>query len=109
MKKRKRRRKHKWDERFATRALLVIAITTAIFIAAQYVSFLITRQEQTVLIQYYFTVVGIECGGMLLKRVMEVITARISKKEKLPTPTEGTTDSTVDLPIVTNDETGGVG
>lgn len=99
----------KWDEHFATRALLVIAITTAIFTAAQYVSFLITRQEQTVLIQYYFTVVGIECGGMLLKRIMEVITARIRKKEKLNPPPEGTTDSAVELPTVTNDETGGVG
>ena len=99
----------KWNEHFATRALLIIAITTAIFTAAQYVSFLITRQEQTVLIQYYFTVVGIECGGMLLKRVMEVITARIRKKEKLDTPPEGTTDSAVDLPIVTTDETGGAG
>lgn len=99
----------KWNEHFATRALLVIAVTTAIFTAAQYVSFLITRQEQTVLIQYYFTVVGIECGGMLLKRVMEVVIARISKKEKLNISPEGTTDSTVELPAVTNDETGGVG
>lgn len=102
-------KKPKWNEHFATRVLLIIAITTAIFTAAQYISFLITQQEQTVLIQYYFTVVGIECGGMLLKRVMEVITARIRKKEQLDTPPEGTTNSTVELPIVTNDETGGVG
>ena len=57
MKKGKRQKRHKWDERFATRALTVIAITTGIFLAAQYISFLITRMEQTVLIQYYFTVV----------------------------------------------------
>ena len=72
MKKGKRQKRHKWDERFATRALTVIAITTGVFLAAQYISFLITRMEQTVLIQYYFTVVGLECGGMLLKRILEV-------------------------------------
>ena len=73
MKKGKRQKRHKWDERFATRALTVIAITTGVFLAAQYISFLITRMEQTVLIQYYFTVVGLECGGMLLKRILEVV------------------------------------
>ena len=40
-----KRRFFKADERFATKAVIVIAITTAAFIVAQYVSFLITRQE----------------------------------------------------------------
>lgn len=90
MKKGKRQKRHKWDERFATRALTVIAITTGIFLAAQYISFLITRMEQTVLIQYYFTVVGLECGGMLLKRILEVVVARLRKKNSWTSRTAGT-------------------
>ena len=111
MKKGKRQKRHKWDERFATRALTVIAITTGVFLAAQYISFLMTRMEQTVLIQYYFTVVGLECGGMLLKRIMEVVVARIKKKEKLDIPDSGNTDSTANLPAETTncDDIGGVG
>lgn len=111
MKKGKRQKRHKWDERFATRALTVIAITTGVFLAAQYISFLITRMEQTVLIQYYFTVVGLECGGMLLKRIMEVVVARIKKKEQLDVPENGNTDSTANLPAETTnyDDIGGVG
>lgn len=71
------------DERFATKAVVIIGVTTAIFIIMQYISFLITQQEQTALIEYYFTAVVIECGAMMLKRVAEVIVARIKKKEKL--------------------------
>ena len=111
MKKGKRQKRHKWDARFATRALPVIAITTGVFLAAQYISFLITRMEQTVLIQYYFTVVGLECGGMLLKRILEVVVARIKKKEQLDIPNSGNTDSTANLPAETTnyDDIGGVG
>ena len=111
MKKGKRQKRHKWDARFATRALTVIAITTGVFLAAQYISFLITRMEQTVLIQYYFTVVGLECGGMLLKRIMEVVVARIKKKEQLDVPDSGNADSTANLPAETTnyDDIGGVG
>lgn len=111
MKKGKRQKRHKWDGRFATRALTVIAITTGVFLAAQYISFLITRMEQTVLIQYYFTVVGLECGGMLLKRIMEVVVARVKKKEQLDIPDSGNTDSTANLPAETTnyDDIGGVG
>lgn len=106
----KRKKGHKWDERFATRALIVIAITTGIFLAAQYVSFLITQIEQTVLIQYYFTVVGLECGGLLLKRMLEVVAGRIKKKEKLDIPDTGDTDHAAELPAVPyDDETGGYG
>ena len=111
MKKGQRQKRHKWNERFATRALTVIAITTGVFLAAQYISFLITRMEQTVLIQYYFTVVGLECGGMLLKRILEVVVARIKKKEQLDIPDSGNIDSTANLPAETTnyDDIGGVG
>lgn len=77
------RKNGKADERFATKAVIVIAITTAAFIVAQYVSFLITRQEQTVLIEWYFRAVVIECGAMMMKRLAEVIVGRIKKKEKI--------------------------
>lgn len=78
-----KRRFFKADERFATKAVIVIAITTAAFIVAQYVSFLVTRQEQTVLIEWYFRAVVIECGAMMMKRLAEVIVGRIKKKEKI--------------------------
>lgn len=110
MRKGKRQKRNKWDERFATRALTVIAVTTGVFLAAQYISFLITRIEQTVLIQYYFTVVGLECGGMLLKRILEVVVARIKKTEQLDIPKTGDTNNAAELSAVTTDDTtGGVG
>lgn len=86
--KRGKRKAFLVDERFATKAVVIIGITTAIFIIMQYVSFLITQQEQTALIEYYFTAVVIECGAMMLKRVAEVVVARIKKKEKLNTENE---------------------
>ncbi len=70
-------------ERFATRVIGAIGITTAIFIATQYVSFLFTQVEQVTLIEWYFRAVVIECGVLMLKRFMEVIVGRIAKKEKL--------------------------
>lgn len=84
-KRRKRRQSGFANERFATKAVAVIGITTAIFIIMQYASFLITGAEQTTLIEYYFKAVVIECGAMMLKRVVEVAVARIKKKEKLDT------------------------
>lgn len=79
----KRQKKFLADERFATKVIVAIGITTVIFIAAQYVSFLITGIEQTTLITYYFTAVVIECGAMMMKRLAEVIVGRIKKKEKI--------------------------
>ena len=76
------------NERFATKAVVIIGITTAIFIIMQYVSFLITQMEQTTLIQYYFSAVVIECGALMLKRVSEVIVARIKKKEQIEPETD---------------------
>ena len=84
-KKRRRKKTAKLNERFATRVVVLIGITTAIFIAAQYVSFLITGTEQTTLIEKYFDAVVIECGALMLKRIAEVITARVKKKEGLNT------------------------
>ena len=78
-----KRRFFKADERFATKAVIVIAITTGVFIVTQYTSFLITRQEQTILIEWYFRAVVIECGAMMMKRLAEVIIGRIKKKEKI--------------------------
>ena len=75
-------------ERFATKAVIVIAITTAVFVAAQYISFIITRQEQTALIEWYFRAVVIECGVMIMMRVAEVIVGRIKKKENIETESE---------------------
>lgn len=77
-------------ERFATKAVIAIAITTVVFIAAQYVSFLVTQQEQTALIEWYFRAVVIECGAMMAKRVAEVIVGRIKKKENIDTESEDT-------------------
>ena len=78
-----KRRFFKVDERFATKAVIVIAITTAAFVVAQYVSFLITRQEQTVLIEWDFRAVVIECGVMMAKRLAEIVVGRIKKKENI--------------------------
>lgn len=82
------------DERFATKAVVIIGITTAIFIIMQYISFLITGTEQTTLIEYYFKAVVIECGAMMLKRVVEVAVARVKKKEHIST-NENETESEV--------------
>lgn len=70
------------------KTIVAIGVTTAIFIVAQYVSFLITGMEQTTLIQYYFSAVVIECGALMLKRVSEVIVARIKKKEQIEPETD---------------------
>jgi len=72
----------------ATKTIVAIGVTTVIFITAQYVSFLITEIEQTTLIQYYFSAVVIECGALMLKRVSEVIVARIKKKEQIEPETD---------------------
>lgn len=70
-------------ERFATKVLLGIAIATIIFILLQYYSYLKTGMEQSILIEWYFRAVVIELGVMMAKRITEVITARIKKKEDI--------------------------
>lgn len=84
----KRQKKFLANGRFATKTIVAIGVTTVIFITAQYVSFLITEIEQTTLIQYYFSAVVIECGALMLKRVSEVIVARIKKKEQIEPETD---------------------
>lgn len=89
--KKRRRRKKKTSiitERFASQVIIVIGISTAIFIVAQYISFLVTREEQTVLIEKYFQAVVIECGVLMLKRITELIVAKVKKKEGLTTDDE---------------------
>ena len=86
--RRARKRSVKSNTRFASWVLLVIGITTLLFIAAQYFSFLHTGVEQTVLIEQYFTAIVIECGALMLKRITEVAVARIKKKENLNTNEE---------------------
>ena len=99
MKRKRKPETEKNDERFATKAIIAIGISTAVFLIAQYVSFLVTGQEQTTLIEWYFRGVVIECGALMLKRVAEVIVGRIKKEEKIETdedkaetPTFGTED-----------------
>ena len=70
-------------ERLATRVLAVIGAFTAVFIVAQYVSFLITGEDQAILIQWYFRGIVIECGVMMAKRITEVVVGRIKKKEEI--------------------------
>ena len=65
-----RRRK---AQRFAGKALLVIAIWLAVFSAAQMAIFAVTGVEQTQLIESTFAVIGLECGGLLVKRILEKI------------------------------------
>ena len=84
----KRQKKFLANERFATKTIVPIGVTTEIFITPQYVSILITDIEQTTLIQYYFSAVVIECGALMLKRVSEVIVARIKKKEQIEPETD---------------------
>lgn len=63
----------KAQERFATVALKYCAVYFALFSIAQYISFLITGTEQERLIEMTFTVLGVEIGGLLFKRVIEKI------------------------------------
>ena len=37
---------------------------------------------------YYFTAVVIECGALMLKRLSEIIVARVKKKEKIEPETD---------------------
>ena len=84
----KPKKERKTDERFATKVIVVIGISTAVFLVAQYVSFLVTGQEQTTLIEWYFRGIVIECGTLMLKRVAEVIVGRIKKQERIETDKE---------------------
>lgn len=63
--------------RFATKVLIAIAIFLVLFVAVMVWSFIVTGgEEQSQLIDSVFTVVGIECGALMLKRVMEIFLPR---------------------------------
>ncbi|MDR2044162.1 MAG: hypothetical protein LBQ15_07305 [Clostridium sp.] len=57
--------------RFANTVLLIIAVTTLLFVIAQMVSFWHTQIEQTTLITCYFASIVTECAGLLIKRILE--------------------------------------
>lgn len=66
--------------RFATKVLIAIAIFLVLFVAVMVWSFVYTGgEEQSQLIDSVFTVVGIECGALMLKRVMEIFLPRRDK------------------------------
>lgn len=66
--------------RFATKTLICIAVFLVIFTGVQIWSFVHTGgEEQSQLIDSVFTVVGIECGALMLKRVMEIFLPRRDK------------------------------
>lgn len=48
-----------------------MAVLTIIFTIAQYVSFIFTGAEQTTLIERWFTVVALELGLLMLKKLFE--------------------------------------
>jgi purine-cytosine permease-like protein len=60
-------------QRFAERVLLAIAIYLVLFSVAHTVLTAVTGIEQTTLIEQTFMVVGIEAGGLLLKRILEKV------------------------------------
>lgn len=67
--------------RFATKTLICIAGFLVIFTGVQIWSFVHTGgEEQSQLIESVFTVVGLECGGLLLKRIVEKIFSRNDKE-----------------------------
>lgn len=66
--------------RFATKVLIAIAVFLVLFVAVMVWSFIVTGgEEQSQLIDSVFTVVGIECGALMLKRVMEIFLPRRDK------------------------------
>ena len=67
--------------RFATKVLIAIAIFLVLFVAVMVWSFVYTGgEEQSQLIESVFTVLGLECGGLLLKRIVEKIFSRNNKE-----------------------------
>ena len=67
-----------WSQkRFAEKTLICIGVFLLVFTAWNCISFILTDgMEQSQLIESVFTVVGIECGGLLFKRVCDKIFAR---------------------------------
>ena len=57
--------------KFARKSLIWVAVLTVVFTIAQFVSFVLTGVEQTVLIERWFTVVGVEIGLLMLRTVLK--------------------------------------
>lgn len=72
----------KKQKRFATVALAFCAVYLTLFSIAQMVSFWQTGTEQTELINMTFAVIGIECGGLLLKRIAEKVFPKKTNDEE---------------------------
>ena len=70
-------------QRFAPKVLAFIGAYLLLFSAAQYVSYLITGSEQTQLIESTFAVIGLECGGLLFKRIVEKVFRRKEQEEEV--------------------------
>ena len=71
------------SQHFTIKCLIIIFTTVVVFILMQWVSFLVTRQEQAVMVEWFWKVVGFECGAMMLRAIVKIIVARAEKKEKL--------------------------
>ena len=55
---------------------MVVTIWLVVFSVAQMVIFTITGNEQTQLIESTFAVIGLEVGGLLVKRIADKIFGR---------------------------------
>ena len=60
-------------QRYAEKVLLVVGIWLAVFSIGQTAIFAVTGMEQTQLIESTFAVIGLECGGLLVKRILEKV------------------------------------
>lgn len=73
-----------WSQkRFAEKVLISLGLFLLAFTAWNCVSFIWTGgMEQSQLIDSVFTVVGIECGGLLFKRVVDKVFVERKRKEE---------------------------
>lgn len=67
-------------QRYAQKVLLAVGVWLAVFSIAQMAIFAATGMEQTQLIESTFAVIGLECGGLLVKRILEKVLP--TKKEE---------------------------
>lgn len=56
---------------FRKKVLILIAITTIIFIAIMIIVFLVTGNEMSTLTEKYFDAVVVELGGLFIKRMFD--------------------------------------
>lgn len=71
------------QRRFAEKVLVCLGLFLLAFTAWNCVSFIWTGgMEQSQLIDSVFTVVGIECGGLLFKRVVDKVFVERKNREE---------------------------